>query len=445
MAYKLRRFKDIIAINYVDSVSQKDTFMAFHAHNMEVADISAETFAAMTEISIHDGTVPTPNEDLLTTEAGQELQNWSQESSAEAKTVPINFGIRGIAINVNQICNLKCAYCAAGGDGTYGEPMNQISVEQTLPQLKYFLSALPDGAKFSISFIGGEPLLHPEAIKAIYDYTEAEGAKRNISAHMGIVTNGTLINGKTLDIIRSMKIHLTISLDGIKEFNDVVRPSKNGKSTTDMVLASLKNLSENRGLVQSIGIAAVHSEGNEDMITNYSFFRNLNPDWMEFNIAYSEKSPHLQESFIKQMEQIAQIAWESGGEDELRKIKTFNHYFKMFDSQLRIENHCGAGKSYLAVDSKNSLYPCHWFIGKKSEKAGQGAQLNPDVLANYSKSLIELNNCQSCWARYLCGGGCMYIHSEHTGSKHVKDKLFCERTRSLILTSLLYYKLARSA
>ena len=160
--------------------------------------------------------------------------------------------------------------------------------------------------------------------------------------------------------------------------------------------------------------------------------------------AYSEKSIELQKKYIHQMRQVAQLAWNSGGELELRKIQQFDHYFKMLDSQQQIENHCGAGKSFLMVDAKNNLYTCPWVVAEKNEIVGNGELLDHEKLAKYLKPLIELNNCQSCWARFLCGGGCMYIHKAHSGDKHIKDNLFCDRTRSLILTALMYYKRARA-
>ena len=75
---------------------------------------------------------------------------------------------------------------------------------------------------------------------------------------------------------------------------------------------------------------------------------------------------------------------------------------------------------------------------------GEGSVVNWNSLKPLEKPLIELNNCQTCWARYICGGGCMYINRAHTGDKHTKDEMFCERTRSLILIGIMYYKRARA-
>lgn len=441
---EIRRFKDIIAVKNDTTVGLNDSIIAFHASNLEVADVSPELFGEMTKISLTTGEIPAKTEPI-DLDAFEALNNWNSEVNTEVKSGEINFGIRSITLNVNQICNLKCAYCAAGGDGTYGEPTTQISVEKTLPQLKFFMSALTPGSKFAISFVGGEPLLHPLAIKAIYEYVTTEAEKLKITPIMKIVSNGTLIKEMTLEVLRSMKIHLTISLDGTKEFNDLIRPSKDEKSTTDKILFGINELSKERGLIQSIGFSAITTTGNENLTDNYYYFKTLNPDWIEFVFANDDKSEYLQKRFIDQINEIAAIAWEAGGEKELRKIKSFDHYFRMLDSQQKAENHCGAGKSYLMIDAKNRLYSCVWDANNKDEIVGQSEQLDHSALSKYSKPLIELNNCQSCWARYLCGGGCMYINKSHTGNKHQKSIMFCERIRNLILTSIMYYKLARAS
>lgn len=441
---QLRRFKDLIAIKTTDSVTQNDTIVAFHASNLEVAELSEESFSEMTPITALTGEIPELGS-ARDAEAFEALVAWDSEVNPEAKSGKIEFGIRSLTINVNQICNLKCAYCAAGGDGTYGEPTTQISVEKTLPQLKYFIQSVKPGKTFAISFVGGEPLLHPQAIRAIYEYVMQESEIKGVRPSIKIVTNGTLLKDETLDIVRSMKLHLTISLDGVKEANDRVRHSKDGSSSTDKILSGLSELANDRGSLQSLTISAITSEGNTNLVENYRFFKSLNPDHIDFVFANDEKSEVVQQKFIEQMNQVAAIAWATGGEKELRQISNFDVYFRMLDNQQKTENYCGAGKNYLMVDAKNRLYSCVWDANDKKEAIGVGTELNQIEVEKLSKPLIELNKCQTCWARHLCGGGCMHINRSHTGDKHKKSILFCERTRNLILTTLLYYKRARAA
>ena len=439
---ELRRHNEIIAFRAEDN-----SLVALHGFNMEVAEISEESFAQMTPITISTGEIPDVKlpDNSEKKEAFDALTEWNAEENPNAKSGKLEFGIRSINLNVNQICNLKCAYCAAGGDGTYGEPMNKISIEKTLPQLKFFLMQLKAGQKFRVIIIGGEPLLYPEAIKAVHDYLFAEATARGITPVLSIVTNGTLLTGKTLELIRSLKIEIKISLDGAKEINDIVRPSKNNQSSTDQTVAGITELAKDRGQVSTWGISAISTSKNPETLKAYQYLRSLNPDWLEFHFDVAEKSQELQDKHIEQMNLIASEAWKNGGENELRKIRQFDQVFALLDSQLRLENHCGAGKTYLMVDAKNKMYPCVWEAGDKTQVVGENEQLDHAKLSNYSKSLIELNNCQTCWARHFCGGGCMYINKLNNGSKHVKDKMFCERTRSLLLPIISYYKLARSA
>ena len=439
---KLKRYQDIIAFEEIDP-NGLSRYVGFHASNLEVAEVSKEAFDEMSEITVSDGEIPAFKK-TLDVEAHDQLSDWNNEVNADARSGEISFEIRSITLNVTQVCNLKCTYCAAGGDGTYGDPVTRISIEKTLPQLKFLIAGIKPNRKFHISFVGGEPLLYPEGIQAIYDYVVEETKAKNITPIFSLVTNGTVITDKVLDMFKKTKLHVTVSLDGEKKINDVMRPTRTGASSTDMTLDGIQKLHSIKKYLGSFGISGVFNEMNQNISETYTFFNSLNPDWVEFNFAYSQANRDLQLKYLEQMNLIADRAWKKGQEPELRKIKVFDHYFGLLDSQQKIENHCGAGKSYLMVDAKNQLYPCVWSVGKPSEVVGTGTVINHSLLEKYQKPLIVLNNCQTCWARYLCGGGCMYIHEQHTGDKHKKDNLFCERTRSLILTSLLYYKKARA-
>lgn len=438
---KLRRHQDIIA--FKDENDPEGNYIAFHGSNLEVAEVSSEVFNEMADVSLKTGEIPALQE-TKNREAKEQLNEWNHEINPDVRKGALGFGIRSLTINVTQICNLHCAYCAAGGDGTYGEPFVRISIEKTFPQIKMLMDKVPEGKNFNITFVGGEPLLYPEGILALCEYMTEEGKSRNVHPQFGLVTNGTLVNDKVLDLLKKFPIHITISLDGDKEINDQVRPTKDKRSSTEQTLAGIKSLNSIRSFIPTLGVSAVHSVPEQNLVEAYRFFKTLNMDWYEFNFSYTSKSQELQNQYMNQLKTIADLAWREGGEQELRKIKVFDHYFTFLDKQQQIENHCGAGKSFLMMDARNQLYTCPWVVGDKNEIVGRGDQLDSVKLTEYQKPLIVLNNCQTCWARYLCGGGCMYIHSVHTGNKHVKDTLFCERTRGLILMTLLYYKRARS-
>ncbi|GIL17662.1 MAG: thioether cross-link-forming SCIFF peptide maturase [Oligoflexia bacterium] len=404
--------------------------VGFHIQNLEVARLSEEALSALHNPSDSD--------------VKRQLKSWSQEISPSVKSDQLRKNLRSLSLNVTQICNLHCKYCAAGGDGSYGDPIKKISVEKTIPQLRFLLEKVPAGESFKITFLGGEPLLYPEAIDMIAESAQEIATQKQIRLSFTVVTNGTLLTDSNVDLLCKLKAHMTISLDGPAEVNDQLRPTKSGRGSTDLVLNGIQKLISRKSELGSVGISGVFGARNPDLISAYKFYSSLGVDWFDFTYDHLETRAEVSRDFTDQLFQVADLAWKKDKEKALRQIKVFDHYFQLLDSQQRNENYCGAGKSFLMMDARNNLYTCPWVVGRSKEVVGTQDTLSSEKLKAYEKPLVELNNCGSCWARYLCGGGCMYIHENKTGSKHRVDENFCERTRNLIGLALLYYEKSRS-
>jgi uncharacterized protein len=433
---ELRRYKDILALK-----SEEGTLLAFHARNMEVAQISESTWQNMNPTTL---LAANPSAVVLQEcEAIDELKTWDAEENPEVRTTKIKPVIRYITINVTQICNLHCTYCAAGGDGTFGDAIAKISIEKTLPQLKFFLERLPETGSFNISFLGGEPLMYAEGLELIAKYVAeiAPGRKVNYT----VITNGTLMTDKNVDILARMNAAITISLDGPAEINDRMRPTKNGKSSTAMVVAGLEKLLARKSEFSHLMIHGVFDSNNMQMVKAYEFFSQFAVDNFDFSFSVSDTNPRATQEFMQQMTEVAALAFAKGGETELRRIRGFDQHFVSLDSQRRTENYCGAGKSFLMIDARNQIYTCPWDVNDKKEQVGQGTELDEKALEAYQQPILEQNKCENCWARFLCGGGCMFAHKHGSGQKNIKNTQFCERTRFMVALALIYYERCRSA
>ena len=69
---------------------------------------------------------------------------------------------------------------------------------------------------------------------------------------------------------------------------------------------------------------------------------------------------------------------------------------------------CGAGKDYVAVTPEGDIYPCHQFVGNEAFKMGDvnNGITNGEIKKIFDAgNLLEKEDCQSCWAKYFCGGG----------------------------------------
>jgi len=430
-------FDKIVAISGPESSGLEPT--GFHLENLEVAAISPE---AETALAFLKSSATARAEGL--DEALEELKAWNGSINQNVKPGTLHFGPRSITINVTQVCNLHCTYCAAGGDGTFGDPIKKISVEKTIPQLKAFLERVPEGRKFHITFLGGEPLLYPEGIALLAEYVKSTAKERSISSSFTVVTNGTLFSPANIELLAKLKANLIISVDGPPELNDRTRPTASGRGVTLKVIEGIELLLQRKSELGTVELSGVFGQQNQDLMAAYEFYSQFSVDHMDFTYDHLETSAEVSEQYTARLLAVASRAFQENGEAGLRKIKTFDRIFELLDKQQQVQNYCGAGKSFFMIDARNQIYTCPWVAGDSKEVVGVGSELWVDKLKAYEAPLTELNQCGSCWARNLCGGGCMFIHKNKTGSKHKVDDNFCNRTRLLIAQGIMYYKIARS-
>jgi uncharacterized protein len=426
---ELRRWNDILAIK-----TDEGKFVGYHSRNLEVAEVSEEIWKASATDSSAASAHP---------EAIRGLNEWNTQpltSQAEQRSKLVN----SFTVNVTQICNLHCTYCAAGGDGSYGDPVKRISVEKTLPQLASFMAKLPAGETFRINFVGGEPLLYPEGIRLIAEYVREKGRELDLRTKFKIVTNGTQFNRHNIELLRQIQPYVVVSLDGPAEINDARRPSKGCLAVTDKVIEGLNLLQPFKSDLEELEISGVFGPGNLDLVAAWDFYSQFNADSFDFIFDHHCQDIEVSKQFVASFRNLAQKVFSELGEAGLRKIRTFDAYFQTLDSQIRVENFCGAGKNFLVIDSRNTLYTCPWESGKLAEAVGFSDSVWAGKLEFYQSPLVEKADCRGCWARYMCGGGCMYVHKNSTGSKNKVDELFCYRIRSLISLTILYYQRSRN-
>ena len=70
---------------------------------------------------------------------------------------------------------------------------------------------------------------------------------------------------------------------------------------------------------------------------------------------------------------------------------------------------CGAGSNYVSVSAEGCYYTCHRTIDDPrfllgDQKQGPAYKARRAFLAR--RHVDRQEPCRSCWARYLCGGGC---------------------------------------
>ena len=89
---------------------------------------------------------------------------------------------------------------------------------------------------------------------------------------------------------------------------------------------------------------------------------------------------------------------------------------------------CGAGAGYLGVSASGELAACHRFV---EDKQGYFGNLEEGIDPGKQRAWLTERHvhrqepCKSCWARYLCGGGCHHevIHRGRPACDYIRGWL----------------------
>ena len=144
---------------------------------------------------------------------------------------------------ITKKCNMMCSYCFEGNHNV-DEDMTLDTIKDGLSAFNSFLDEEKDKnyELIKINFFGGEPLIKFDLIKDSYSYIHKLIKQKNKRLKVTINTNGTLLDDEKIDWIINNKVHIYLSIDGLKEQNDKNRIFKNGKGTFDIVIEKLMTL-----------------------------------------------------------------------------------------------------------------------------------------------------------------------------------------------------------
>ncbi|SHK34689.1 radical SAM protein [Paramaledivibacter caminithermalis] len=145
--------------------------------------------------------------------------------------------VKSLTLMLATKCNLKCTYCYAD-EGTYGESEELMDEITAINSVKKILSQHPSVEL--IRFFGGEPLLNFKVLKKVCEYVENYFSNKNIKFAVG--TNGTILDGKIINLLKKYDIKVLISLDGPKELHDSNRIDKQGLGSHSKILKNLEML-----------------------------------------------------------------------------------------------------------------------------------------------------------------------------------------------------------
>lgn len=315
--------------------------------------------------------------------------------------------VLGITFIPTYNCNLCCAYCYEGSNKSQ-EKISQKDVDKILKfifkKIKQSQYDIPI-SKLRILLFGGEPLICKNELLYFCNHVSEIVRNFNIDVEYSMVTNLTILDIETIQLIKKYKIITQVSIDGTADEHNKRRIYKNGKGSYEIIINNLEKLAKN-GLKDFVTIRINIDEANTENANE--IFRSLKKysNDIYFGILRSYKGfndDYNQNCF--QGDCIDRIAT-----NKLHDIYVNNgfeipqKFGKKSPCSLNAENR------YI-IDNKLNVYKCDLLINHPECRIGYINEIGDFIIESnfynqmaFSPFLFE--DCLKCKFLPLCGAGC---------------------------------------
>ena len=326
---------------------------------------------------------------------------------------------QSISLNVSSSCNLSCSYCYAAQGSFEGAQPSPMSWEVAQAAIDKLLCDADPGAPITIGFLGGEPFVNRRLIHRTVHYARAAAQMRGLDVRFSVTTNGTLLNEEDVELLRTHRFAVTVSIDGGRQIQSLQRPTFNmARSSYDQLVAATRSLLADPGLAQVSARATVKrpsfnlGERFGDILS-IGFpevgFAPLRATRADESALTNEDWP----AYLSAMIELAALEVQRMKRGLPIRFTNLAVALKQIHRGASSPYPCGAGGGYFSVAAGGEWYACHRAIGSPEFRMGNNQALDSKRRQEF---LIERHvhsqpACRQCWARYLCSGGC---HQEAT-------------------------------
>lgn len=351
--------------------------------------------------------------------------------------------VKAMCLHVAHDCDLMCKYCFASQGNFKGERL-LMDFETGKKALLYLAQNSGERRNLEVDFFGGEPLMNFETIKKLVEYGRSIEEDYNKNFRFTITTNGVLLDGEKIEFINENMDNVVLSLDGRKEINDKMRMTISGKGSYDVVLPNLKKmvaLREDKEYYVRGTFTSHNLDFGKDALSffNEGFKKiSIEPVVAPEEMDYAIREEHL-DAILKEYEEFSK---------EYIKLRNVDEDFVFFHFKIDLNQGpcaikrvvgCGAGSEFLAITPEGEIYPCHQFVGEKEFLLGTldtGIE-NTELRDKFKvANVYNKKECNKCWARFYCSGGC-HANAHYAQGDIMKPyKIGCEMEKKRIECAL---------
>lgn len=352
--------------------------------------------------------------------------------------------VKALCFNVAHTCNLSCDYCFAS-QGKYNGDRAIMSFDVGKRAIDFLLENSGHHRNLDIDFFGGEPLMAWNVVKQIVSYARSKEKEYQKKFRFTFTTNGMLLNDEVTEFLNEEMDNVVLSLDGRKEVHDHLRRTVNGKGSYDHIVPKFQQFIKNRG-EKEYYVRGTYTHDNVDFTNDIFHIEDLGFDKLSMEpVICDPKEPYAltEEDLPEIYNQYEILAKEMITRNEKGKKFTFYHYMLDLSEgpciQKRISG-CGSGTEYMAVTPWGELFPCHQFVGDEKFSMGNiwDGMTKPEIQAQFKgNNCYSKPECQNCWAKLYCSGGCPANSLHATGSINGTFEFSCDIFRKRVECSMM--------
>ena len=331
--------------------------------------------------------------------------------------------VKALCLHVAHTCNLNCSYCFAS-QGKYQGDRALMSFEVGKQAFDFLIANSGTRRNLEVDFFGGEPLMNWDVVKRLVAYARSIEKEHGKNFRFTLTTNGMLIDDDVIDFANKEMSNVVLSLDGRPEINDHFRRDHAGRGSYETIVPKFQKLVKARE-GKNYYVRGTFTHNNVDFTNDIFHMADLGFTELSMEpVVCPPDDPYAltEEDMPKILEQYEILAKEMLKRKKEGRPFTFYHY--MLDLKhgpciyKRITG-CGSGTEYMAVTPWGELYPCHQFVGDKKYSLGDiwNGVKNVEVQDEFrSCNAYARPECNDCWAKLYCSGGCAANAYHATGS-----------------------------
>ena len=374
-----------------------------------------------------------------------------EEIVAPPVNPPADFPLQALVMNLTNQCNLACTYCYEFGADKIATPHGKakyMTLETAKASVDFLLAQSADRKAVHLTFFGGETLMNFPLLRDVVGYARERAGAEGRSIGFSLTTNATLLSPAIIGFLSEHEIGVTVSIDGPPDLQDKRRVYKTGRGSYAVIEPKLRALIANHK-TRAITARVTLTDGVTDVIRIY---RHLKDDLGFHEVGFAPVTASNRQSYsisdtdmegvLGQFHELADEWLAFALRGEMHGFSNVSETIGELVQGVNKSHPCGAGLGLLGVGPSGELAPCHRFVDADAHSLGHiSTGIDQDKRAHFlTKGHVGAKyDCQTCWARPLCAGGCHHEAFVRYGDTGHANLHYCDWIRDWTDTCLKIY------